>query len=378
MKDIFIITSEEKNYQMLYTSLGNLDIHFSWFDSPAEAIPLLPVEKPAALFLVSARLDELKQNTARLRQNNPDIPIWAFLPDTLLGARNDLWRIGLSDFIRLPVLRRELQIIVQRQFFSPDAGGEEASDKRHGELEETNLLDILQSSVDQKFNGSILITHGEGKGEIELSDGQIVNARLGEYDPLMAIKIMSTWVNGDFQTLPTRKKFFRRLKTETPGVIRECLDFITGMQEKMAGMHKPKERLYIRPQLEFEELNYFERQNLIQFREGLSLMEHLQEFSGNPVYLLDEFKKWQTNGWLLSEDEFKKMTARLNQAERQSGLRKLFQKVFSPEESRPPKEQNGLRLNELEAAVSPERKTGWRFRQFEVLEILTGAFGKEL
>jgi len=378
MKDIFIITSEEKNYQMLYTGLGNLDIHFSWFDSPAEAIPLLPVEKPAAIFLISDRLEELKQNTARLRQNNPDIPIWAFLPDALLPALTELWRIGLSDFIRMPVLRRELQVILQRQFFSADETSDETTDKRHGELEETNLLDILQSSVDQKFNGSILINHGEGKGEIEISDGQIVNARLGEYDPLMAIKIISTWVHGSFQTLPARKKYFRRLKAETPGIIRECLDFITGMQEKLAGIPFLKDRLYVRPNLGFEELSFFERQNLILFREGLSLNELLQEFAGNPLHLLDEYKKWLGNGWLVSEEEFRKITARIGHAERQSGLRKLFQKVFSQDENHPEREQAALNLTGAETAVNPERKIGWHFRQFDVLEMITASYGKEL
>ena len=337
MQDVFIVSTEEEQFNLFYGNFRHLPIHFSWARDLDSALKYLELEHPAFVFLVSDDIDLLLNWVEKYNHLEIKIPFLCFTGYSHKEQSKELWAAGAIDIIFLPMNIKELEYTLKTLVIAIEVDKTPGLDIVEGRLEDFNLVHLIQTFEEGKKSGLLLMEDGIKKGEIEFHNGQVVNAVYSNRDPLEAVTIMSAWKKGHFkakQGKPTRRK---RIALANQQIIMECLNYIS-MQEKMLSALPTKDKmLYPSPLINFEELSPRDRNQLLSFKDGNTLEGVMEMFTGNLNQLLRKMDKWTEKKWLIDKTEYdsvlKKMDAEENKSSFKKMIGKMFEKAKSPDDT---------------------------------------------
>jgi len=328
MKDIYVISPKEEQFNLFYANFRHLPIHFSWSNDLGTASKYLELEQPSFVFLVNEDLNTLLEWIERYQNFNLDIPFLCFAPFSCRMDCIDLWKNGAIDVIFLPVNKKELEYILSALVRSVEVQKGPEIDLTEGRLDDFNLIHLIQTFETGKKSAVLVLEDGIKKGEIEFNNGAVVNASYSNRDPLEAITIMSAWRQGTFRARQGSVGHKKRITLANQQIIMECLNYISSQEKLLNKLPATDEVLYASPSLNFEELSPRDRNQLLAFKDGNNLKEISQMFTGNLNQLLKKIESWLDKKWLVKKDEFEALRKKLSEEEDVSALKKVMQKVF--------------------------------------------------
>jgi hypothetical protein len=329
MKDIFVLADKKEYYTQFYSYLSSQPFHFSWASRVDETIKLLSIEKPAYIFLVTQNLEIMTDWITILKNGNYQIPFICFTSRILPEERKMLWEQDALNVIQLPIHKAELEKILKFLLLSNELNENNGSGKElEGSLEEMNLIDLIQTIQDEKRTCKVILDKGTLKGEVEFNKGKVVNARYNNENPVLAIKIMSHWMKGRFYIHSSKRSFSKRVKLPNQKLILECLDHINKQNELMNRLKFREELLFAKPDLSFEDIAPFERNNLLKFKNGYTIKELVDGYGGDGIVLLQHVSKWLRTKSLLKNSEYEKRLKDVQDIEGMSGFKKMMNKIM--------------------------------------------------
>lgn len=333
MQDVFIVSTEEEQFNLFYGNFRHLPIHFSWAKDIDSALKYFELEHPAFVFLISDDIDMLLNWVEKYNNNKIKIPFLCFTGYTHKEKSKDLWAAGAIDIVFLPMNIKELEYTLQTLVISIEVDKSPGLDIAEGRLEDFNLIHLIQTFEEGKKSGILLMEDGIKKGEVEFLDGQVVNAVYSNHDPLEAVTIMSAWKKGQFkakQGKPTRRK---RIALANQQVIMECLNYISIQDKLLNNLPTQSEILYPSPLINFEELSPRDRNQLLSFKDGNALESVMEMFTGNLNQLLRKMDKWIEKKWLVRKTEYDSILNKIKDEENKSSFKRMIEKMFEKTKS---------------------------------------------
>ena len=181
----------QKGYQVHYAPDGS------------RALEVCVLRHPdLVLFDESCRLLDARTFTQILRTN----PRTEHIPVVLTSAHVETDRLrGLRDgYLKKPfnldeVLSR-IEHVFRRNEAAKDLKGE--SQEIEGSLSQLGIPDLMQILGMNKRSGRLNLERGNERGEIIVSDGRAVNARLGRVEGEKALFRLLAWTDGNFTFAP--------------------------------------------------------------------------------------------------------------------------------------------------------------------------------
>ncbi len=329
MKDIFILADQEEYFNQFYSYFSLQPFHFSWASRVDETIKLLSIEKPAYIFLVTKNIEIMTDWLTILKNGDYNIPFICFTAHITAEERKMLWDHGALNVIQLPIHKVELEKVLKFLLLNNEQTKVNGSNKElEGSLEDLNLIDLIQIIQDEKRTCKLVLEKGNKKGEIEFNKGKVVNARYNNENPVLAVKIMSHWMKGRFSIQPSTRSFIKRVKLTNQELILECLDHINKQNELMNRITHKEELLYTKPGLSYEDIAPFERNNLLKFKNGYTIKELVDNYSGDGIVLLQHVMKWLRTNTLLTNEEYEKRLKGVQDLESMSGFKKMMNKIM--------------------------------------------------
>ncbi|MGD9488505.1 MAG: DUF4388 domain-containing protein [Calditrichaceae bacterium] len=328
MKDVFVISDNQENFNLFYANYGHLPIHFSWAGEIDDALTYLKAEKPSFLFLVLDQLDLLLAWSGELKAKFQDIPLICFIGRLDRAGRKSVRDAGAKEIIQLPMNRSELEKILISIMHDETESGEK-DDQTQGSLEDFNLIDLLQSFEEGKKNGVLILENGPRKGDIEFNKGKVVNARFQSREPLESITIMSTWFKGQFTAKLDSKRRRERVNMTTQQITFECMNYLNLQEQLFSNLPDRSARFYTAPDMDYEDIGPSDRQILLTFKDGFTIDDILEIYIGNTNLLLERVDKWIRKKWLLRKADYDIHLKEIRDYEKMSGLQKFINKVFT-------------------------------------------------
>jgi hypothetical protein len=329
MKDIFVLADKKEYYTQFYSYLSSQPFHFSWASRVDETIKLLSIEKPAYIFLVTQNMEMMTDWITILKNGNYKVPFICFTSRILPEERKMLWEQNALSVIQLPIHKAELQKILKFLLLNDEHKESNGSaGELEGRLEEINLIDLIQIMQDEKRTCKVFLEKNAFKGEVEFNKGKVVNARYNGENPILAIKIMSHWMKGRFYIQPSKRSFSKRVKLSNQQLILECLDHINKQNELMNSIKLREELLFAKPDLSFEDIAPFERNNLLKFKNGYTIKELVDSYGGDGIVLLQHVTRWLRSKSLLTNVEYEKRLKEVQDIEGMSGFKKMMNKIM--------------------------------------------------
>ena len=328
MQDVFIVSTEEEQFNLFYGNFRHLPIHFSWAKDIDSALKYFELEHPAFVFLICDDIDMLLNWVEKYNNNKIKIPFLCFTGYTHKEKSKDLWAAGAIDIIFLPMNIKELEYTLKTLVISIEVDKSPGLDIAEGRLEDFNLIHLIQTFDEGKKSGILLMEDGIKKGEVEFLDGQVVNAVYSNRDPLEAVTIMSAWKKGQFkakQGKPTRRK---RIALVNQQIIMECLNYISIQEKLIKSLPTKNEMLFPSPLINFEELSPRDRNQLLSFKDGNTLEGVMEMFTGNLNQLLRKMDKWIEKKWLVRKNEYDAILKKMKDEENKSSFKKMIEKMF--------------------------------------------------
>ncbi len=367
MQDVFIVSNEEEQFNLFYGNFRHLPIHFSWAKDFDSAFKYFELEHPAFVFLVSDDIDVLLHWVEEYNNNKIKIPFLCFTGYTHKDKSKDLWAAGAIDIIFLPMNIKELEYTLQTLVISIEVDKSPGLDIAEGRLEDFNLVHLIQTFEEGKKSGILLMEDGIKKGEVEFLEGQVVNAVYSNHDPLEAVTIMSAWKKGQFkakQGKPTRRK---RIALANQQVIMECLNYISVQDKLLNSLPTKSETLYPSPLINFEELSPRDRNQLLSFKDGNTLENVMEMFTGNINQLLRKMDKWIEKKWLVRKTEYNSILKKIMDEENKSPFKKMIEKMFEKTKSSDESKFFEAKYSYLERTdiVQTATKKGIQFKNFK-------------
>lgn len=348
MKDIYVISPREEQFNLFYANFRHLPIHFSWSNDPGTALKYVELEQPSFVFLVNEDLKLLLEWIERYQNFNLDIPFLCFTSFSCRMDCNDLWKHGAIDVIFLPINKKELEYILSALVRSIEIQKGPEIDLAEGRLDDFNLIHLIQTFETGKKSAVLVLEDGIKKGEIEFTNGAIVNASYSNRDPLEAITIMSAWRQGTFRAKQGSVGYKKKINLTNQQIIMECLNYISTQEILLNKLPATDEILYASPSLNFEELSPRDRNQLLAFKDGNNLKEISQMFTGNLNQLLKKIEGWLDKKWLVKREEYEVLKKKLSEEEEVSALKRVMQKVFKKDKAENESEEFKARYSFLD------------------------------
>lgn len=328
MNTILIVSSNQADFNMFNTHYGYMPVHFSWAQNPDEAIKYIDLEKPTHIFLISKEIEVIMEWIEMLHKNSVRTPFVCFTKKLDWTYRDMLWKSNALDIFEFPANRKELGFILKSFTLSGEKSARPVADHIRGSLSDFNVIDLIYTFSKSGNSGVLILENGARHGTIEFEKGQIYNADYPEVDPLDAVSILSTWDKGVFYAKFDKQKRTRKIMLENEQVILECRNYQRDQKELLQKLPDDDVKLYTDPDLEYEEFGPKDRQWFQKFRNGLSLAELREEYTGNQNFILKKMLLWLEHNWLMNEATFREKQEKIQDEQRKSVFKKWTSKVF--------------------------------------------------
>lgn len=370
MKDVFVVCPREEHFNIFYGNFRHLPIHFSWAHDLGTALKYLELEQPSFVFMVHEDFEILMEWIERYRNFDINIPFLCFTRQVMKKVSQDILKAGAMDILFLPMNIKELGYILNALVLSLEIQKSPDIDLVEGRLEDFNLIHLIQTFEDGKKSGVLVLEDGIKKGEIEFSNGSVINAQYSNREPLEAVTIMSAWQKGLFRARQNTLSHKKRIALTNQQIIIECLNYISLQEKLLSKLPAKNEILFASPQLDFEELSPRDRNQLLAFKDGNNLEEIMQMFTGNMNQLLKKMETWIEKNWLVRQGDFEQLKRKVKEEEDKSAFKKVMEKVLSKTKHDKEAEKFQARYSFLEKTdiIQTQNKRPNEFRQYQRLQ----------
>jgi len=369
MQDVYIVCSEEEQFNLFYGNFRHLPIHFSWAEDLDSALKYLEIEHPEFVFLISNDIEILQEWVERYNNSGIRIPFLCFTGYNFKDKSRQLWDAGAIDIIFLPMNIKELEYILKTLVILVEKNKSPDMELVEGRLEDFSLVHLIQTFEDGKKSGILILEDGIKKGEVEFIDGQVVNAVYSNRDPLEAVMIMSAWNKGQFKARQGKSNRRKRIALANQQIIMECLNYISIQEKLLKNMPLNNKTLYPSPEINFEELSPRDRNQLLSFKDGNTLEGIMDIFTGNLNQLLRKMEKWIEKKWLVEKSEYDAILKKIKEEENKSSFAKMIDKVFEKTKQSEQKKEFEAKYSYLERTdvVQKVTRKNNRFKDYEKL-----------
>ncbi len=353
MNTIVVVTERQEDFTLFTANFSHLPVHFSWNTSMQDALDEFSFEQPFIVFVVSKDIEQLQGWVQVYDSSKYQKPLVVFTGSLEWTERDMLWRSGVSDIVELPRSKKELEYILNAFMVGAVSSGKKDNEMQ-GRLQDLSITDIIDTFDKSSRSGFVLVENDTQKGQLEFYNGKLVNATLPECDPLESVCVMATWEEGVFFSRFDRDKHKERILLDNDQVILECKNYKKSYKQYHNQLPEKTTPLYTDPDLAYEEFGPKDRKIMQQFRNGLSLEDFLRGYTGSLNFILKKIILWLDRKWLLTEDDFRLLKARLKAEERRSAIGKLFDKIFPGKPDHVAEDTHLNREVEEEEFMSPE------------------------
>jgi len=329
MKDIFLISDKQANFNIFYKNLGHLPIHLSWGGDVEQAIQALPLEKPSCVFLVTENLDALENWIDWITEKDLGIPLVVFTKQLELAARERIWEKDIIELIQLPRHYKEFEFIVKSIILNHSSETQQEKSLIQGYLQDFSFVELIQTFSDAGKNGILTVFKGNRSGDVQFNRGKIVNAHLREYEPLEAIRTIATWFTGTFKMNLDKTVHRENITLDNQQVITQGLEEIRNRNQLVHQLPDLSHKFYTTPDLNYEQVEPIDRKFLLLFKDGATLNQIVEMHPGHTVRMLERFKKWLDGKYLIEPAEYDQKILVLQEKGKMSGIKKIFSKIFS-------------------------------------------------
>ncbi|MBD3226009.1 MAG: DUF4388 domain-containing protein [Caldithrix sp.] len=372
MKHFALIGEREKDFYIFYNHFNHNDIHYSWINSADNITKVIVDEKPDIAFVIGDDLEQMLQWVQAIKDAYYKIPFVCFIPHFEWKKRETLWQAGASELVQLPVMKKELEHILNT--FIPLKTEPYKNDPSIvGSLEDFRLLDLIQAFEEADKTCVIELEKNVQKGKIYIKNGRIIDAVHQSKDPLEAIKILSTWITGTFKVSELTEYHKQRLHLDNQQILLECLNTINDLQKIRKELPAPNRLYYASPVIDYEELGPSDRQAVLKFKKGLSINDFLEIVPDNPVKMIQKIIKWLKQEIIVNEARFEQLTEKLEREQAQSGFVKMVNRLlgkrgqeFAVSQQSSGNEENDQKIERLEIkdAMFLDKQRLERFKNF--------------
>lgn len=367
MNTVVVVAEHQDEFTLLSANFSHLPIHFSWNKNILQAMERMAIERPFILFVVSKKLEQVVRWLQTYDASRIQIPIVAFLPGIDWADRELLWKTGVSDIVELPRGRKELEYIIRAFLIQPQVQSEKQPNDIQGHLQDLKVVDLIRSFGHGKKSAALVIENGPAKGDLEFYKGKLVNAKFAECDPLESVMVMSLWNKGIFYGNYDNEKRKERIVLDNEQIVIECLNYQKDYQKYLKSLPDWDVLLFTDPDLEYQEFGPKDREILQKFREGLTLNELMTGFEGNWNFLLKKFELWLDRKWILPEEDYHMLQAKIKAEARKSVFRKALDKVFSNPDEETVEPLTGTGEESSEENILEQPKIHSLFNQHDLL-----------
>ena len=168
-------------------------------------------------------------------------------------------------------------------------------------------------------------------GQLQFNKGALVNAIYSSKEPLDAVLTMSAWTDGIFRAKLDNARHNHKITQSNQEIIEACQLYLVKREKLLASLPSPDKTFYSAPLLDYEELAHQERKDLLLFRSGCTISDFIDQDAEGSLKLLEDVKSWVKKEWLIEKPAYKEQQLIIKQRERESGVMKMFSKIFSKE-----------------------------------------------
>lgn len=329
MKDVVVISEDQRVYRMFSSALAHLPVHFTWLGNIDEAAGVLRTERPDFVFFAVRNIVLMNNWLGRYKGFKLKIPFICFTSYQSWERRELLWMAGAAEVVELPRLKKEFLIIIEN-IFSRRSG---PTDKKEmtGSLSVFNVIDLIQTFEDSHKNGIIHLRSCGNEAEMLFNKGRLVNVHFGSRDPLDAVRVMSVWQEGDFTIKMDKVRHAEMIKLENQQVILECQNYLMKREKIIHSLREKDLVYYAAPMLDFEQIGPMARKYILFFKDGKTITDFIEYSIDAPLRILSDIERWLKKNWLLKKTQYKEQLYLLKKNENRSAVSKLLQRVFSKE-----------------------------------------------
>jgi CheY-like chemotaxis protein len=214
---------KENKYASIDTNDGAKAMELALKEEPSViVIDLdLPVISGQRLFEILGR----NPNTSRLP--------FIFLSKAAKDVKG--FRVGIDAFFTKPLKFEEILESIKKTLLDADDVAAMDTKDIQGKLSQVSLVDILQILHYNQKEGELVITDGSTTGTIQMKDGQIYNAILGEIEKEKALFRLFTWKEGIFEFQPRAVTSAQRIDGSAGHLLMEGMRQLDEMEKGKGG-----------------------------------------------------------------------------------------------------------------------------------------------
>jgi DNA-binding response OmpR family regulator len=335
MIDGLIISHDKSLFDELNINFSSILSIFEYADSVEAAKEHVNTESFDYVLVITRNLSTAVEIVNQLREESAfdDIPLVCCSAGNDQNARITLWELGVKDVIRLPILKEEMKLRMERFFRAiSNSEVEEQTVGMQGKLEDYNLIDIVQTLEQNKKTGMLIMYHGRDEGRIWFREGEIYDARFRNVDNISAIMKLMTWMEGDFTMTFTGETYERKIEVDNQQILLDAIQYLDERNQIMQTLPDQDEVLLISPETDLTTMNAEDATYLRFFHGGQTIATYLTSFDDDEISLLKRVSTFVEKDHLMTREQFDNYTTVTEREIGQAGIKKVFNKLFKSRE----------------------------------------------
>ncbi len=331
MIDGLIISHDKSLFDELNINFSSILSIFEYADSVDSAKEHVNTESFDYVLVITRHLTTSVDIVNQLREESAfdEIPLVCCSAGNDPAARMQLWELGVKDIIKLPILKEELKLRMERFFRSiSNTEVEEQTVGMQGKLEDYNLIDIVQTLEQNKKTGLLTMYHGRDEGRIWFKEGEIYDASFRNIEGINAILKLVTWMEGDFTMTFTKEEYERKIMIDNQQILLDAIQYLDERNLIMQTLPDRDEILLISPETDLTTMNTEDSTYLRFFQGGQTITTYLAAFDDDEISLLKRFTGFIEKDHLMTREQFDNYTTETEREIGEAGIKKVFKKLF--------------------------------------------------
>ncbi len=335
MIDGLIISHDKALFDELNINFSSILSIFEYADSVDSAKEHVNTESFDYILVVTRDLSEAMAIVNQLREESAfdEIPVVCCSAGNDSDARLTLWELGVKDIIRLPILKEEMKLRMERFFRAiSNSEVEERTVGMQGKLDDYNLIDIVQTIEKNKKTGVLTMYHGRDEGRIWFKDGEIYDAKFRNIENINAILKLMTWMEGDFTMSFSKESYERRIMVDNQQILLDSIQYLDERNQIMQTLPDRDEILLISPETDLTTMRAEDATYLRFFQGGQSITTYLTSFDDDEILLLRRIADFIEKDHLMTREQFDNYITETERDIAEAGIKKVFKKLFKGKE----------------------------------------------
>jgi len=255
MVDGLIISKDKVVFEEFNINFSKTVTSLEYAESLESARNIIDMTIPDYIIIIEKSVQAVVELLSGLYENETvkNIPVISFLSTEDWSQRNKLWQLGVKDIVQLPISKDELTLQLEK--FIADISDftfdqEEAG--MYGKLDDYNLLDLIQTLETSKKTGVLVLYRARDEGKIWFYEGNIHDVKFRNFEPLVAIRKMVSWTDGDFSILFVDDKYEKLIEEDNQQILLDAIQYIDQRNKIIQTLPDTNEILLISPEADME------------------------------------------------------------------------------------------------------------------------------